>query len=215
MNSKLLGASLAAIFAIALVGSPIMAEAITDLVKTKLKIDDDEYEKITFKLASKIPKVPTGSEIFGGYAVFTDGHVIAVTAHEGAFDSETQSFPTSGTFGLCDADQVAAGFCSGVWHTHLVEPVGNENCAFAAVGALTFEEPSDDVKIKAKKIVLKEIEMETDDYTNSITGQEMDFTAGNPVDADPSTPEFDGAAFDLTPVFIDGNLAAICIGPEA
>ncbi|MFQ5782536.1 MAG: hypothetical protein ACE5GR_05725 [Nitrosopumilus sp.] len=47
MNKKFLGVAFAAVFAVALVSSPIAADAITDLLKTKIKIDDDEYEKIT------------------------------------------------------------------------------------------------------------------------------------------------------------------------
>lgn len=39
------------------------------------------------------------------------------------------------------------------------------------------------------------------------------FNVGNPVDADPSTSQFDGAAFGLNPTFDgDGNLV-VCIGP--
>ncbi|MFQ5782537.1 MAG: hypothetical protein ACE5GR_05730 [Nitrosopumilus sp.] len=142
-------------------------------------------------------------------------HVIAVTSHPGAYDSEAQSFDNDDiTFALCSPEQIADGLCGAEWHTHLVEPVDHDRCGFKAIGALTFEEPSEKVKIKAKKIILKEIEMETDDYTNSITGEVKDFTAGNPVDANPDTKKFDGAAFDLNATFdASGNLEAVCIGP--
>ncbi|KAF6242058.1 hypothetical protein C6988_10305 [Nitrosopumilus sp. b1] len=204
MNKKILGASIAAVFAVALVSSPIMADAITDLVKTKIKIDDDEYKKIEFKLAEK---VPVNGEVFGGYAIFTDGDVIVVTSHQGAYDSEAQDFDNEETtFALCTPEQLAAGLCGPEWHSHLVKPISHPRCEFAAVGALTFEEPSDDTKAKGKKIKLKEIEIGTDEFTNSITGTEQDFTAGHPTSPD-------GVAFDLNAAFNgDGSLAAVCIG---
>ena len=183
MTKKLLlGITLAAVLAVTLISTPV-ADAITELFKTRLVIeDDDEYEKIVFKLASAVPL----SGEFGGYAVFTDGHVIAVTSHAPFYDSEAQVAPTlpevisfPGPAALCNA---ADPGCGPEWHTHLVHPIdalddmGNPICAFKAVGALTFEEPSDEVKIRAMKIVLKEIEMEEDDFTDAVSGDEMNFT---------------------------------------
>lgn len=204
MNKKILGVSIATVLAVALVGSPIMADAITELVKTKIKIKDDEYKKIEFKLAEK---VPLNGEVFGGYAIFTDGDVIAVTSHQGAYDSEAQDFDNDETtFALCNPAQLAAGLCGPEWHSHLVQPVSHPRCEFAAVGALTFEEPSDDTKTKGTKIKLKEIEIGTDEFTNSLTGDEQDFTAGHPTSSD-------GVAFDLNAAFDDGgSLVAVCIG---
>lgn len=213
--------------AVGLVSSPIWADPITELVKTKVKYDDDEYDKIKFKLAEK---VPTDGSVFGGYAIFTSGHVIAVTSHPSFYDSETQTAPSPGQVALdpfpgpaavCNVGDVA---CGAEWHTHMVEPVTATNsdnspvCAIAAVGALTFEEVSEELKVKAKKIVLKEIE--SDDFTDAVSGNEKDFTAGSPVDADvalagilPEEPGFQGVGFDLHPTTDDlGNLV-VCIGP--
>ena len=171
-----------------------------------------------FKTADKVPK--DGSGVFGGYAVFTDGpwsEVIAVTAHDRFFDSETQQAPTltpdlliSVSAAVCaNADPG----CGGVWHTHIVKPVANGLCALAAVGGLSFQEPSESVKISGKKITIKGVDIGEQIYLESISSTGMVFTVGNPVDFDPSTSEFNGAAFDLNPTFDGSGNLVVCIGP--
>lgn len=70
MNSKIiLGISIATLFAIFLMSSPLVAEAITDLVKTNVLVKNNEYKKIDFWLANKVPK---DGSVFVVYAIFTD-----------------------------------------------------------------------------------------------------------------------------------------------
>jgi len=221
---KILGISIAAILTVGLAGSPLYAEAIGDLIKTKVAIAGDNYDRIVFTTADKIPKKGE----FGGFAILTEGHVIAVTDHGGFYDSEAQkapklppALPISATAAVC---AVGDKGCNSKWHTHLVEPKESGLCATGlAVGALSFEEPSEKVKVKAKSIVLRNIALGTDSFTESLSNAPKDFTAGLPVDSDvvsgDVTPfSFDGLAFDLTPIF-DGSVSAenlvVCIGPLA
>ncbi len=221
---KILGISIAALFAVGLAGSPLYAEAIGDLIETKVALAGDNYDRIVFTTADKIPKKGE----FGGFAILTEGHVIAVTDHKGFYDSEAQKapklppvLPLSDTAAVCDA---ADKGCNSKWHTHLVEPAESTLCATGLkVGALSFEEPSEKVKIKAKSIVLRNIALGTNSFTESISNAPKDFTVGLPVDSDvvsgADTPfSFDGLAFDLTPTF-DGTVSAenlvVCIGPLA
>lgn len=203
-KNVLTGTILAAIFTITAISSPLLAEAITGLASTEVEVEDSNIKKIVFELTGDV--ITDGSD-FGGYAVFTSGgDVLAVTSHKGAYDNETQSFPKKGTtFALCNAGQLNAGFCDATWHTHLVKPTGSEHCGFAAIGALTFEEPSQSVQVVGNKIILEGVPIATTEFTNSVDGEDLDFTVG--------TPDNVGVAFDLQPIFVDGDLAAICIVP--
>ena len=217
-TKTILAVSFAAVFAIGVISLPAFAADFGQphLTKTKLTIDGDKYSKIEFKTDGKIPK--TGA--FGGYAILTDGDVIAVTSHQGAFDSETQTWPAPGvTFGLCGAPALAAGHCGPVWHSHLVTPTSDARCATGlAIGGLTHEEPTSKVKVKGSKITLEKIPLGTSGFTESVSGIVGTlFTAGLPVDSDgltgATTPGvFDGVEFPLTPVGA-GPTFGICIGP--
>jgi len=208
----LLGITLAVVFAM---GFAVFADAITGLANTSINQDNNKFKKITFSL---VEDVKINGEDFGGYAVFTTGgDVIAVTSHQGAYDSETQSFPQKrATFALCNGGQVNAGFCGPIWHTHLVKPVGTALCQIAAIGGLTFEQPSNEVKVKNSNISFKNVQKGTSSFTESVSGAATDFTVGaTQVSPNPVTGVGDGVAFDLVPVFDNGNLLAICIGPAA
>ena len=212
MTKKILAITLTAIFAVGLVSAAYAVSTIPGLASTKIKIDDDEYEKIKFKLDAKLKDFDSP---FGGYAVLTSGDVIAVTSHAQFYDSETQDEPTMPVLqqvgaiaALCDPADTG---CGGEWHTHGVKPVETELCGFAAVGALTFEEIADEVKVKAMKIVLKEIESD-DDFTDAVSGNEQEYVFGDPV----GNAAFDLVAVDSDGVFIgeSGNpISAICIVP--
>ncbi|MDH3766269.1 MAG: hypothetical protein OER82_10750 [Nitrosopumilus sp.] len=131
--------SLAAVFAIGVIGSPIVAEAISDLEKTKvvLNVAVDKIKKIVFTIQDGVPE----NNVFGGYAIVTDeGDVVAVTSHKGVYDNEAQSYPNKNkTFDVCNKGLVTAGFCDEVWSTHAVKLVDNDLCAFKAIGASSFE----------------------------------------------------------------------------
>jgi len=207
----LLGITIAAVFVI---GFAVFADAITGLAITDIKQNKNGFQKITFSL---VEDAKIAGEDFGGYAIFTvGGDVIAVTSHQGAFDSEAQGSP-GGTFALCSAAQVLAGLCGPEWHTHLVKPVGSALCSIAAVGGLTFEEPSKNVKVKDSDISISNIKKGTSSFTESVTGSATAFTVGaSQVSPNPVTGVGDGVPFDLVPVFSGGGgLLAICIGPAA
>lgn len=213
-KTVLLGATLAAVFTVMMFASP-MADAITGLVDTEVKDNKNTYQKITFSLAGD---VVTNGDDFGGYAIFTeDGDVIAVTSHMGAYDSAGQQFDNPLiTFALCSPEQLGAGLCGPEWHSHLVQPVENSLCQIAAVGALTFEEPSAAVVANQDNIKVVNVNKGTSSFTESVTGTATDFTAGNSaVNPNPVTGDGVGVPFDLTPVFDGDDLAAICIGPAS
>ena len=214
MNSKLILSGIIAITA--MIASPILAEAITGLTSTTVTNNTTDYD-IDFTLSG--PVVTDGSD-FGGYAVFTNsGDVIAVTSHKGVYDNEAQAYPNKNkTFDVCNKGNVNAGYCDATWHTHMVKPVGHSACVIAAVGALTFEQPSTSVIISGNVITVEGVPIGTISYTNSIDGTATDFTAGaTHTSPNPVTNSGDGVGFPLVGVFDgkakDKNLVAICIGP--
>jgi len=217
MNTKiLLGLTLVAVLAMS-VASPAVAEAITGIKKTDVKVKNDEI-KLKFKLEDKVPKTP-----FGGYALFTTGgSVIAITSHAGFFDSTEQQAPNAsqiaqpvGAIGaVCNVTDVA---CGNEWHAHLVNPITDSVCdgvgGIAKVGELTYNQPTDKLKIKGKNIEAKGIDIGTEGFVGVISGTLHDFTVGTPANS---------AAFDLVPVDVNGvpivvatDLAAVCIVPTA
>ena len=212
-KTVLLGATLAAVFAVMMFASP-MANAITGLVDTEVKDNKNTYQKITFSLADDV--ITDGTNTFGGYAVFTDGgDVIAVTSHKGAYDSAGQQYDNPAiTFALCSPEQLDAGLCGPEWHSHLVKPAGDNVCAIAKVGALTFEEPSATVVANQDNIKVVNVKKGTKSFTESVTNTPTDFTAGkSAVVPNPVTGDGVGIPFDLNPVFDGDTLQAICIGP--
>jgi hypothetical protein len=217
--------ALMAIVAIAI--TPLASAVFTGLDETEVEIEDGAYKKIKFESDDDIINTP---DIFGGYAIFTtDGDVIAATSHAGFYDSEVQGdggnldapiidFP--GPAALCSS---TTG-CGGEWHVHLVKPAGNALCQIAAVGELTYEEPSENTELLSHKkkafvkgIQINNIPIGTDSYTEALSGANTDFTVGaTAVDPNPVSGEL-GVAFPLVPVFSNpsdpSTLLAVCIGP--
>ena len=214
MTKTILAVSLAAIFAVSMIMNA-SAIPITGLATTSIKDNKNTYQQVTFTLDDK---VVTDGTVFGGYAFFTSaGDVVAVTSHKGAYDSKGQKFDDpSTTFALCNPGQISAGLCGPEWHTHVVKPIADSHCAIAAVGALTFEQPSTHVKIKDKVITLVNIKKGTRSFTNSLTATPEDFIVGNSVvNPNPVTSSGIGVPFDLKPVFDGDALVAVCIEPLA
>lgn len=214
MNTKiLLGLTLVAVLAMA-VAYPAVADAVTGIEKTEIKVKDGEIDKLKFHLDDKVAE-----DTFGGYAIFTDGGaVVAYTSHPGVYDSTSQTAPTSDQIDL-PIGAIAAGCsvspdiaCGGEWHSHLVVPVGSPYCDFAAISELSFNEPADKVKAKGKHVDGKDIAIGTEGFVGAISGVLMDFTVGTPEDFNDATEEFDGVSFPLKTAFDDGTLRAICIG---
>lgn len=213
MTKKILvGITLAAVFTVMMFVSP-MADAITGLVETEIKDNKNTFQKVTFSLTGDV--VTDGTD-FGGYAIFTEeGDVLAVTSHKGAYDSAGQQFDDPAvTFALCSPEQLNAGLCGSEWHSHLVKPASSDLCQIAKVGALTFEQPSATVVANQDNIKVVNVKKDTSSFTESVTGIPTNFTVGNSaINPNPVTGVGVGVPFDLTPVFVDDSLAAICIGP--
>lgn len=209
-KTVLLGLTLVAVLAMA-VAFPAVADAITSIKKTEIKVNDDEITKLKFKLTDKLPE-----SVFGGYAIFTSGDnaVVAITSHPGFYDSVAQEPPTDAQVAkqvgviaaVCNVTDVA---CGNEWHAHLVEAVDSEHCEFKAVGELTFNEPAKKVKVGKKHVEAKHIDLGDEKFVGAISGNYRDFTVGTPLEG--------GAAFDLVPsLAVPGDLSslqAICIVP--
>lgn len=204
MNTKiLLGLTLVAVLTMAVM-SPAVAEAITDIKKTEIKVKKGEISKLRFQLEGNVETQP-----FGGYAIFTEnGAVVAVTSHAGFYDSETQGEPTieaisfDGPAAVCGEGSEG---CGAEWHTHLVVPdVDSQYCDFASVSELTFEEPSDRLNVAGNNLIIRGVDIGTNSFTRALAGGADDFTVGN--------PQKGGAAFDLNPAVLSGELKAVCIG---
>jgi len=202
-KTVLLGLTLAAVLTMA-IAFPAIADAITPIKQTEIKVKKGEISKLRFQLEGNVETQP-----FGGYAIFTDGGaVVAVTSHAGFYDSETQGVPSSvalqfpGPAAVCAADSEG---CGAEWHTHLVVPdTDNANCNFAAVSELTFEEPSDRLNVAGNNLIIRGVDIGTNSFTPALAGGSDDFTVGDPLEG--------GAAFDLNPAVSDAGLQAVCIG---
>ena len=202
-KTVLLGLTLAAVLTMA-IAFPAIADAITPIKQTEIKVKKGEISKLRFQLEGNVETQP-----FGGYAIFTDGGaVVAVTSHAGFYDSEIQGEPTieaisfDGPAAVCGEGSEG---CGAEWHTHLVVPdVDSPYCDFASVSELTFEEPSDSLNVAGNNLIIRGVDIGTNSFTRALAGDAADFTVGNPQEG--------GAAFDLNPAVHDGGLKAVCIG---
>lgn len=205
-KTVLLGLTLAAVLTMAIV-FPAVADAITPIKQTEIKVKKGEISKLRFQLEGNVETQP-----FGGYAIFTDeGAVVAVTSHAGFYDSETQGEPTieaisfDGPAAVCGEGSEG---CGAEWHTHLVVPdVDSPYCDFASVSELTFEEPSDRLNVAGNNLIIRGVDIGTNSFTRALASGTDDFTVGNPQEG--------GAAFDLNPAVFGGSLHAVCIGDVA
>ena len=113
-------------------------------------MNDNEYNRLLFQLDDL---VPTEGEVFGGYAIITSGDVIAITSHDGFYDSVTQMSPTEGPAipdpftGVAQVCTPTDTGCGPEWHGHLVKPTPDARCATGlAIGDLSFDEPNEKTK---------------------------------------------------------------------
>lgn len=214
MNLKtVLGISLAAVLAIAIVFP--LAEAITSINQTEVKVKNGQISKLKFELNGPVETQP-----FGGYAILTNANpttAIAITSHAGFYDNEKQAAPSltpiiqfDGPAALCTAGDSG---CGAEWHVHVVIPAADNRCATGLkVGELTFNDPSNRLQIAGENLIARGIPLEVNQYTAALAGGQIGFDAG-------TNPGTSGLAFDLTPIFLDPNdpttLDAVCIGPLA
>ena len=200
MNTKsILGLSLAAVFALAMIASAIGVDAagsFLDVKKAKVTIDDDdEFEKAKIKTNAKIPKNGDGGAF--GYGIISGAGLEAIavtTTHGGVLDSEAQS----------DASDP-------VFHNHYValqaSTDGTGLCPGLEVRDITWQEPGD-VKVKGKKATMKDVPFEFDGEHSLDRDIDLSFNADGNVGA--------VVSFTINPVDGDGNtsvtdIQAVCI----
>lgn len=197
-TKTLMGISLASIFAIAMIASPIGVDAagsFLDVKKAKVTIDDDEFEKAKIKTNAKIPKNGDGGAF--GYGIISGAGLEAIavtTTHGGVQDSEAQSDASDPVFhnhyvALQDSQAVGTGLCPGL-----------------EVRDITWQEPGD-VKVKGKKATMKDVPFSFSG-THSLSGADISFNADGNVGA--------VVSFTIDPVDGDGNtsvtdIQAVCI----
>ena len=212
-KTVLLGLTLAAILTMA-IAFPAIADAITPIKQTEVKVKKGEISKLRFQLESKVETQP-----FGGYAILTDaGTAIAITSHAGFYDSEIQGETTPaspvidfpGPAALCSSLEG----CGAEWHVHVVEPAADDRCASnLKVGELTWTDPSDRLNVAGNNLIARGIALGANPYVAALSADgERNFDTG-------SNPGTEGLAFDLTPIFLDPedltSLDAVCIGPKS
>ena len=209
LSKKVLTISLTTIFGIAMIASPIGADAMGSYLSIdKLKIDmnSDEIKKAEIKPDGNIPSTADAS--WYGYAVLTNhGDVLAATTHTGLCDSEVQTDVRGSVPSLGDD-------CSGDWHIHMVTLAENADCVTEdnanglAVGRISYEE-NGELKVKKNKVEFKDASRDTLIFKNVIGADPEEFKLGQP----------DGvvASFEIRPVFEDvedpdlGDLLAVCL----
>ena len=190
------------LFAVGMIfSSPLSASAVAiqdpsndylDVKKGIIKIEDDVITDIVFKTRGEIPTFGTGENFGYGVVTLVNGtlNVIATTSHPnlGIVDSELQE------------DEFDP-----VFHNHYVV-LGTDavNCGTneedepnLSVADLSFESPGE-VFIKGNAAILR-------DLPPSAEGQ---FTG---VEITPGTNIQIVASFLLEPVFVEGELAAVCV----
>ncbi|MFQ5476224.1 MAG: hypothetical protein ACE5DT_04250 [Nitrosopumilus sp.] len=194
-SKKVLTISLATIFGIAMIVSPIGAEAMgsfLSIAKLKIDMNSDEIKKAEIKTEGKIPS--TAESSWYGYVVLTNhGDLLAATTHDGFCDSETQT-----------------AACEGTWHIHMVTAAENELCESddnangLSIGRLSFEE-NGELDIKNKKVKFSDASRaHLADFTNPLNAEDdAGFTLGQP----------DGvvASFEIRPIITGGELQAVCL----
>jgi len=197
LSKKVLTISLATIFGIAMIASPIGADAMGSYLSIdKLKIDmnSDKIKKAEIKPDGKIPSTADAS--WYGYAVLTNhGDVLAATTHTGFCDSVVQT-TAANVPSLDGAD------CTGDWHIHMVTLAENANCVTEdnanglAVGRISYEE-NGELEVKKNKVEFKDASRDTLNLKNVVGADPEEFLLGQP----------DGvvATFEIRPEFQDNE----------
>ncbi len=201
-TKKILTISLATIFGIAMIASPIGVDAMgsfLDVKNAKIVTDSSELEKAKFKAKANIPTDGTGGAF--GYGVITGAGleaIVVTTTHGGVLDSEVQA----------DASDP-------VFHNHYValqdsqdpDPeIGTGLCPGLEVRDITWQQPGD-VQVSGKKAIMED----TPYYfagTHSLSGDTISFLADENVGA--------AVSFTIAPVFNEENgIDAVCINDVA
>lgn len=203
ITKKLMGISLAAVFAIAMIASPIGVDAagsFLDVKKAKVVTDSSELEKAKFSTKGQIPTDGSGGAF--GFGVITGAGLEAIsvtTTHAGVLDSEAQ---------LGNANNP-------VFHNHYValqdsQTVGTTYCPGFEVRDITWQEPGD-VDVDDKKANMEDVPY----YfagTHSLSGAPINFLADENVGM--------AVSFTIDPVDATGttnavDIQAVCINDVA
>ena len=150
-TKTILGLSLAAVFAVSMLGSAYAAGHVV-IVTTELEAEDLEISEVKIVVAADIP-TNGGAGAFG-YGIFTDGtnNVLALTTHAGIDDHSSQE-----------------GGAGPIFHAHVLDlflPPISTNCGgftaevdFAGSGANAGFDADYEVSVKGKKITVEDIDM--------------------------------------------------------
>jgi|APSaa5957512493_1039668.scaffolds.fasta_scaffold79612_1 hypothetical protein len=193
LSKKILTVSLAALFGIAMIVSPIGAEAMgsfLDVKKAKITTDSTEFEQAKIETKAHIETIDAY-----GYGIISGAGLEAIavtTTHGGVLDSEAQTDASDASF-----------------HNHYValqnSGIGTGLCTGLEVRDITFEQPGD-VEIKNKKAIMEDVPY----YfagTHSLSGDNISFLADGNVGA--------VVSFTIEPIFITVDevetIGAVCI----
>ena len=164
-TKTIMGISLAAIFAVTMIASQTVSAdgSHLDLIESEIKMNSDAITEAEIETAGDIPEINTDPSFFG-YAIVTDGVLVAATTHNGFFDSETQDEENP----------------DGVWHVHMVEATTDTACASGvAIARVSFEE-NGTVEVEDDEIEFSDISRDALDLTNALTGDVEEFKLGQP-----------------------------------
>ena len=196
-TKKILTISLATVFGIAMIASPIGVDAMGSYLsidKLKIEMNSDEIEKAVIKTDGKIPSTVDAS--WYGYVVLTNhGDVLAATTHDGFCDSEVQTTKAN-------VPSLGGADCTGDWHIHMVTLAENDNCITEdnanglAVGRISYEE-NGELEIKNKKVEFEDASRDALNLKNVVGSDPEEFLLGQP----------DGvvASFNIRPEFVDND----------
>jgi len=164
-TKTIMGISLAAIFAVTMIASQTVSAdgSHLDLIESEIKMNSDAITEAEIETAGDIPEINTDPSFFG-YAIVTDGVLVAATTHNGFFDSETQDKENP----------------DGIWHVHMVEATTDTECASGvAIARVSFEE-NGTVEVEDDEIEFSDISRDALDLTNALTGDVEEFKLGQP-----------------------------------
>ncbi len=178
--------SLAGVFAIGMLFSPVFAGGHLPLTIEKYELEWDEFKVKKVKITVD-DKIPDDGSAFGYGAILKSGDALLTTTHPGVEDSE---------------DQLGDPF-NPVWHNHVVALTGGEDdthpCgidnvdgAYTEILDLTWASPGE-AKVKKDKAEIKNAPMGP--YVGQLAGTPLSITA----------PENIVASFTLRPVNDDGE----------
>lgn len=195
MNNKTAWAvTIAAILSVAAITSVTAADALGTFLfieEAEVELNDSKIKEVEIETDSKIAK--DGDDGAFGYGILdtTGSFALVATTHRGVFDSNVQDGPAGTTVAICTPEQLDDGLCGPEWHTHYVELGTDGVCVDNTVdmdvtknpdglyvSRITFEEPSEKIKVKKDEIKIKDVQ-KYGTFTNSLNGTTQSFAFGD------------------------------------